>query len=84
MLIHRVNPVYPPTAKRAHVQGTVVLHAIIGKDGKVNQLAYVSGPAMLLSATMNAVRQWKYKPFLVNGEPVEVDTIIVFTFTLGD
>ena len=61
----------------------MVLHAIIAKDGTIQQLEYVSGPAMLMTSAMDAVRQWRYKPTMLNGEPVEVDTSISVVFTLG-
>jgi protein TonB len=82
-LIRQVQPSYPPLAKAAHISGTVVLHAIISKDGNIQQLEYVSGPAMLMTSAMDAVRQWRYKPTMLNGEPVEVDTQITVVFTLG-
>jgi protein TonB len=81
-LLQQVQPVYPPIARAAHIQGTVVLHAIIGKDGTIQQLQYVSGPAMLTQAAMSAVRQWHYRATVLDGEPVEVDTTISVTFTL--
>lgn len=81
-LIHMVRPAYPPDAKAAHVQGTVILHAIIAKDGKVKELQWISGPPMLVGAAMDAVKRWRYKPCLLKGEPVEVDTTISVTFTL--
>ena len=82
--INRVEPSYPAIARAAHVQGTVVLHAIIGKDGTVQQLQLVSGPPLLVNAAMDAVRQWRYQPTELNGEPVDVDTTIQVVFTLGD
>jgi len=82
-LIHQVQPVYPQIAKTAHVQGTVLLHAIIAKDGSIQELQYVSGPPLLMRAAMDAVHEWKYNPTLLNGEPVEVDTTIQVVFTLG-
>ncbi|HXW55598.1 MAG TPA: TonB family protein [Candidatus Cybelea sp.] len=82
-LLHQVLPVYPLIAKTAHIEGTVVLHTIIGKDGAVQTLQFVSGPPLLMRAAMDAVRQWIYKPTLLNGEPVEVDTTIDVVFTLG-
>jgi protein TonB len=82
--IDRVQPVYPAIARAAHVQGTVVLHAIIAKDGTVQQLQLVSGPPLLVNSAMDAVRQWRYSPTELNGEPVEVDTTIQVVFTLGD
>jgi TonB family protein len=83
-LVHQVTPVYPQLAKQAHISGTVVLHCIIAKDGSVRQLEYVSGPPLLLKSAMDAVRQWVYKPTLVNGKPKEVDTTVTVVFTLGD
>src|SRR5271169_3534475 len=75
-LTKKVEPVYPQIARTAHIQGTLVLRAIISKDGTVQRLMYVSGPALLMRASMDAVRQWKYQPTLLNGQPVEVDTTI--------
>lgn len=82
-LIRQVTPVYPTIAKTAHISGTVVLHAIIAKDGTIQELTYVSGPPLLMRNAMDAVRQWRYNPTLLNGEPVEVDTTISVVFTLG-
>jgi protein TonB len=82
-LVRKVDPVYPPIAKTAHVSGTVVLHAIIGKDGSVQNLEYVSGPGLLMKSAMDAIKQWRYKPTMLNGEPVEVDTTISVVFSLG-
>jgi protein TonB len=81
--IERTQPQYPAIAKAAHVQGTVVLHAIIAKDGTVQQLQLMSGPPLLVNAAMEAVRSWRYQPTLLNGEPVEVDTTIQVVFSLG-
>src|SRR5271170_6068247 len=82
-LLRQVQPVYPPIAKTAHISGTVVLHAIISKDGTIEQLEYVSGPPLLMKSAMDAVHQWRYKPTQLNGEPVEVDTTVSVVFTLG-
>ncbi|MGA7636832.1 MAG: energy transducer TonB, partial [Candidatus Acidiferrales bacterium] len=82
-LIRQVTPIYPTIAKTAHISGTVTLHAIISKDGSIEQLEYVSGPPLLMRNAMDAVRQWRYNPTLLNGEPVEVDTTISVVFTLG-
>ena len=82
-LIRQVQPVYPPIAKTAHVSGTVILHAIIAKDGSIQELQYVSGPALLMKSAMDAVHEWRYKPTMLNGEPVEVDTTVQVVFTLG-
>jgi protein TonB len=82
-LLRQVQPVYPPIAKTAHISGTVVLHAIISKDGTIEQLEYISGPPLLMKNAMDAVRQWRYRPTMLNGEPVEVDTTVSVVFTLG-
>jgi len=82
-LIRQVTPLYPPIAKTAHISGTVVLHAVIAKDGTIEELTYVSGPQLLMKNAMDAVKQWRYRPTLLNGEPVEVDTTISVVFTLG-
>ena len=81
--LSQVAPVYPPIAKTAHISGTVLLHCLIGKDGSVETLEYVSGPPLLMKAALDAVRQWKYKPMLLNGEPVRVDTTVSVVFMLG-
>lgn len=83
-MIHQVQPIYPQIALTAHVQGTVVLHAIVARDGTILEVQYVSGPALLMRSAMNAVRQWRYAPTLLNGEPVEVDTTVSVVFTLDD
>jgi periplasmic protein TonB len=82
-LLHQVQPIYPQIAKTAHVSGTVLLHAIIAKDGSIQELQYVSGPPLLMRAAMDAVHEWRYQPTMLNGEPVEVDTTIQVVFTLG-
>lgn len=82
-MLRQIMPVYPPIAKTAHISGTVVLHAVIGKDGSVQDLQYVSGPPLLMKNAMDAVKQWRYQPTQLNGEPVEVDTTISVVFTLG-
>lgn len=82
-LIHMVQPKYPKSAKKDHIQGTVVLHAIIGKDGTIQQLEAVSGPLELIPYTLEAVKHWVYKPTLLQGQPVEVDTQSSVVFTLG-
>jgi TonB family protein len=81
-LVARVEPIYPPIAKAARVQGTVVLQALLGKDGQVEELRVVSGPAMLQQGALDAVKQWTYRPYLLNGEPVEVLTTVNVIFTL--
>jgi TonB family protein len=81
-LISRVEPVYPPLAKQAKIQGTVELSVVIGKDGKVQDLRVIRGHPLLVQATLDAVKNWVYKPTLLNGEPVEVSTEISVNFTL--
>jgi hypothetical protein len=81
--LHMVQPVYPADAKYAHIQGTVVLHGVIGKDGSITQLDLISGPPLLIKSAMDAVWQWKYQTTLLSGNPVEVDTTISVVFTLG-
>jgi TonB family protein len=82
-MIKQVQPIYPMSAKQARITGTVILHAVIAKDGSVQEVQYVSGPKELMRASMDAVRQWKYMPTLLQGEPVEVDTTISIIYTLG-
>jgi TonB family protein len=82
--IARPQPVYPPAAKAAHVQGIVVLHAMISKEGTVEALQVVSGPTLLRSSALDAVRQWTYKPYLLNGEPQEVETTINVNYTFAE
>jgi protein TonB len=81
--VRDVKPNYPPLARQARIQGTVVLHAVISKDGSIEGLTLVSGHPMLAPAAIDAVKQWKYKPYLLNGEPVEVDTEVQVNFTLS-
>ena len=83
LLVHRVSPTYPPLARQARIQGVVVLQAQISKDGTIQNLQLISGHPMLAPAAIEAVRQWKYKPYLLNGEPVEVDTQVQVNFTLA-
>jgi len=82
-IISQTKPNYPPLARQARIQGTVVLHAIIDKDGKVAQMEVISGHPLLVQSALDAVKQWRYKPTQLNGEPVEVDTTISVTFTMG-
>jgi len=82
-LIRRVQPVYPPLARSARVQGAVVLMAVIGKDGTMDNLRLVSGHPMLVPAAIAAVSQWRYKPYILNGEAIEVETQITVNFMLG-
>jgi protein TonB len=82
-IIHRVMPVYPPLARRVSISGTVRLQAIIAVDGSIAELSVVSGHPMLIAAALDAVKQWVYRPTVLNGEPVPVDTQINVNFTLG-
>jgi protein TonB len=83
-LIHDVKPQYPPQARQARIEGTVVLLAVIGKDGSVRDVQVKSGSPLLAQAAIEAVKQWRYKPYLLNGQPVEVDTQITINFTLAE
>ena len=83
LLVSKAPIVYPIDAKKAGVSGTVVLSAIIGRDGTVEDLQVVSGPEMLQQAALDSVKQWRYRPYLLNGDPVEVRTTINIIFTLG-
>jgi periplasmic protein TonB len=82
-LIRRVQPTYPPLAKSARVQGVVEFTAIISKEGKIENLQLVRGHPLLVNAAREAVLQWRYRPTLLNGQPVEVVTDIVVNFTLS-
>ena len=82
-LIHDVPPQYPPEAGRARIEGAVVLLATIGTDGSVKDVRIESGLPILAQAAIDAVRQWRYKPYLIDGEPVEVDSRITINFTLS-
>jgi TonB family protein len=77
------KPRYPVDAREARVQGSVVLHVVVGKDGHVRDISLVSGHPMLVPAAVDAVRQWEYKPYLLNGEPVQVETQITINFMMG-
>ena len=81
--IHATQPVYPPEAKAADVQGTVVLDAIIATDGSLRSLHVIEGQCWLAQSALVAVRDWQYRPTLLNGQPVEVDTTIKVFYTLG-
>ena len=83
LLISQPDPVYPAIAKAAHVQGAVILHAFISKSGTIEDLSVVSGNGMLVNAARDAVQRWRYKPYLLNGEPVQVETSITVNFVFG-
>ena len=80
VLISRVNPQYPPAARAARIQGAVVLHAVIGTDGTIQQLRLISGNPLLVNAAMEAVKKWRYRPYLLGGTPVEGETNITVDF----
>ncbi len=82
-LAYKVLPTYPPLAKSARIQGQVLLQAMISKQGVIEDLRAVSGHPMLVTAAVEAVRQWRYRPYILNGEPVEVETQITVNFSLG-
>lgn len=82
-LVNKVIPVYPEEAKKARIQGTVVLSAVVGKDGNVQSLRVLSGPNQLQQSALDAVRQWTYKPYLLNGDPIEVKTTVNVVYSLG-
>jgi protein TonB len=82
-LLHKVQPAYPPLARQARVQGAVELRAIIGKTGAIENLVVVRGHPMLATAAVEAVKQWRYRPYLLNGEPIEVETDITVNFFLS-
>jgi len=82
-IVNRVQPIYPPLARQTRISGTVRLHAIIGKDGTIQSLEVMNGHPLLQQAALDAVRQWRYQPTLLNGEPVDVDTTIDVIFSLN-
>jgi protein TonB len=83
LLIRQIKPVYPPMAIAARIQGKVELHAMISRDGRIETLQVVSGHPMLVRAALDAVKQWLYRPYVLNGEPVAVETQITVNFTLN-
>ncbi len=82
-LLKRVNPTYPPLARQARIQGTVILKIRINRSGKVENVALESGHPMLAPAAIEAVKQWEYQPPLLNGEPIDVETTVQVSFTLS-
>jgi periplasmic protein TonB len=82
-LIYKVQPIYPPPARAARVQGAVVLRAIISRTGAIENLQVTSGHPMLVRAAIDAVRQWRYRPYILNDEPVEVETQVTVNFSLS-
>ena len=82
-LIYRVQPAYPPLARQARIHGTVQLRAIISKAGRVENLVVVAGHPLLVQSAIEAVRQWRYRPYMLNNEPIEVETEITVNFLLS-
>ena len=82
-LISRLEPRYPPLALQTRKEGTVLLHAIISRDGRITALEVVSGSPWFAQTALEAVRQWRYRPTILNGEPVEVETSITVIFRLS-
>ena len=82
LLIHKIAPMYPFSARQKHIEGTVMLQAVIGKDGRIRDLKPLSGPKELIGAAVGAVQQWRYRPYILNGEPVEVRSQITVKFFL--
>jgi periplasmic protein TonB len=82
-LIHRVQPIYPPIAVQARIQGPVALRAVISKTGTIERLTVESGHPVLVKAAMDAVQQWRYRPYLLNGDAIEVETEITVNFVLS-
>ena len=82
MLIQRIEPVYPALARQIRREGRVELHAIIATDGTIQSLQVVSGDALFIQSALDAVRQWRYRPTVLNGQPVEIDTFITVLYNL--
>ncbi len=83
-IIHKVTPEYPETARRARIQGTILLDAVVGADGTVKRLQYISGPEALSAAAVDAARWWRYEPYLVNGHPITIETTVAVNFVLAN
>jgi len=83
LLIHKTLPIYPPIALASRTEGTVVLQATISRSGTISNLHVISGAVMLQQAAINAVQQWRYRPYLLSGEPVEVETTVNVVFKLN-
>lgn len=83
-LVHKVLPTYPALARAARIQGQVLLQAVISKQGTIENLRVLAGHPMLVPAAIEAVRQWRYRPYILNNEPVEVETQITVNFGLGE
>jgi protein TonB len=81
-LVHRVEPVYPPVAKQIHLQGTVIIRALISREGTIRSLQVLSGHPILAKAASEAIGEWRYQPTLLNGTAVEVETMVTVIFIL--
>jgi TonB family protein len=84
LAVKKVTPEYPPEARKERIQGTVLMHAMIDKAGDIVELDLVTGHPILAPAAIDAVRQWQYRPYLLDGKPIEVDTQIMVNFTLTE
>ncbi len=84
LILNKVKPIYPPLARQARIQGTVILKVLINKSGDVENMQLFSGHPLLAQAALDAVKRWKYKPYLLNGAPVEVETRVTVNFTLPE
>jgi protein TonB len=83
LVLKKVSPEYPQDAKKDHIQGAVELQVVVDKKGNVANIKVVGGPERLVPASINAVKQWKYRPYLLNGDPMEVETKVTVNFTLA-
>lgn len=81
-LIKKVEPIYPPLARQTHVSGKVTLRCVIARDGSVKEIEVIKGPPLLIQAAIDAVSQWKYKPLILNGQAVEMETTVNVFFVL--
>jgi protein TonB len=83
LLVKKIQPEYPEEARQGRIQGQVVLQVVINQNGDIENATLVSGHPLLAPAAIEAVKQWKYKPYLLNGQPVIVETQIVVNFELS-
>ncbi len=83
MLIRRVEPIYPPLGIQLRREGRVELHAIISTDGSIQSLEVITGDPLFIQSALNAVREWRYRPTILDGQPIEVDTHITVVYTLN-
>ncbi len=84
LLIRKIDPIYPQIAKTSRVSGTIAMSAVITKSGTLSNVQVISGPNMLRAAAVEAVKQWRYRPYLLNNQPVEVETTVSVVFNLGN